>query len=170
MNIKACMINLLGPSNRDQVELVLDRMMQVQQRAGCNEFIVGIKKNSINLAPLRAGYEVFELPWLRESQLYTVCVKGNQAEAHDLADPAKALGRLPKLPAAANGATAIVNAVNRIMQFRVLEAHEPPWPKNSPAHWGLWANYCVQGHFPTLGGWLKIAISRLDEATKTNAA
>lgn len=163
MQIKQCIASILNKENGDQVDLTADQMMQLLQRTGSNEFIIGVAGRNIYVTPLRAGYEATDLPWLNACELAHVCIKGNQAEMSSLTDIKKALSRLPRVPAATAGTLAIENAVNRIMGNRVFEANEPPWPKNDPAFWEQWSRYFSQGHHPTLGAWLKIAIDRRKE-------
>ncbi|HEB5079607.1 TPA: hypothetical protein R0E72_004437 [Aeromonas hydrophila subsp. hydrophila] len=168
--LKGCLHDILGTTLSKEVDLVVEYVLSKQQAGGANEFLIGIIGDTVNIVPLRMGYELPDMPWAKNCRpLYALCIKGKVAEYRTVQGLKDSVSRLPKLPCSGAGAAAIIKAVTRVLVNRTLEAHEPPWPKNDPDFWPCWSRYCRQGNHPTLGAWLDMAILRIKES-ETNAA
>jgi hypothetical protein len=156
-------VNCPGSHIERYAEFILSKM----DEAGCTEFMVSPVDETLQIVPLRMGYEADEIDWLYTSnEVYVLQI---MRERSNVTITCRALSRfqrkehierLPKLPDTSRGAKAIENAVTRVLTHRVLEAHEPPFPKDNPAYWPNWARYCNQCCHPTLGAWLEMAIAR----------
>jgi hypothetical protein len=171
MDISPLMATLKSISNKENISgyiVAIEGWMV----AGCNEFLIGRNSESLNIIPLRMGYELDDLPWIVESDIFFVMQLKQfrgvlSAEIQKIGNESitTLLSRLPKLPDIDRGNKAIVNAVTKILSNRVLEPHEPGFPKDDPVYWPRWARYCKQGRAPTLGAWLELAIYRLAQST-----
>jgi hypothetical protein len=173
-NILSEVISTLGRWPCDHSDSYSDIILSKMNEAGCTEFLVCPVNQSLQIVPLRMGYEADEIDWLYTSdEVSLLQIKRERintfisCELISKFQRREQISRLPKLPNADRGAKVIEAAVTRVLTNRVLEAHEPPFPKNNPAFWPNWARYCLQGCHPMLGEWLKIAI---DRHNSTNAA
>lgn len=141
-------------------------------QASANEFLIFRAQEGAEVIPLRMGYEstpnttgdLWHLRVLNGSIHKSLMNYVSCAEATAL------LRRLPKLPVADKGESAIVRQVTKLLTSRILCAFEPPWPKNDPSFWPQWSRFCLQGQHPAIGVWLNIAITRLKESKAINAA
>lgn len=171
MDISPLMVTLKSISNKENLSGYLVAI-EGWMTAGSNEYLIGKNSESLNIIPLRMGYELDDIPWVVECDTFFVMqlkqIKGvlsAEVQTIDNESVNTLLSRLPKLPDIDRGSRAIINAVTKILSNRVLEPHEPGFPKNDPVYWPRWARYCKQGRAPTLGAWLELAIFRLAQST-----
>lgn len=146
-------------------EIFSQFMAEMLTRIGCDEYLIGQGAQGPVLVPLRMGYEKSEIDGRIFQSTQLVCFKLKRGLSLEIIkssvstrDLKQYLSRLPKLPV--GDGKAIRNAVTRLLTYRVLEAFEPPFPKEDCNYWPQWAKYCTQNGHPILGAWLNMAVSR----------